>query len=203
MALGGLEDAGEGWQLGTARLGAAWGRSARVSQLERGSCWEAKALQQRGQKPSLLQLFAAFGVKESQKPCDLSSGKSLDVGRLRWFLSQKLCLNRAALLPAWCPLVPGTLLPALPTAPGIEERFLTRLMPTSAWSGAFSQPYAGKMLNAVLGQEGQWGTVDRMPWVTLKSHLGANTDVLGLSDVSSCHFCENNGPISVLGRSRV
>lgn len=70
-------------------------------------CWETKALQQRGQKSSLLQLFASPGAKELQKPCDLSSQKSSDVGRLRPFLSQKLCLNCAPLLPAWCQAIAG------------------------------------------------------------------------------------------------
>ena len=90
-----------------ARLGAAWGRSACISQPETGSCWETKALQQRGQKSSLLQLFASPRAKELQKPCDLSLQKSSDVGRLRPFLSQKLHLNRAPLLSAWCRAVPG------------------------------------------------------------------------------------------------
>lgn len=41
------------------RLGAVRGRSAPVSQPATDSCWETKALQQRGQKSSLLQLFAS------------------------------------------------------------------------------------------------------------------------------------------------
>lgn len=40
------------------RLGAVQGRSSSISQLDTGSCWEMKALQQRGQESSLLQLFA-------------------------------------------------------------------------------------------------------------------------------------------------
>lgn len=55
-----------------ARLGAVQERSASISQLETGNCWETKALQQRGQKSSLLQLFASPREKELQKPCDLS-----------------------------------------------------------------------------------------------------------------------------------
>lgn len=90
-----------------ARLGAAQGRSSCVSQPETGSCWETKALQQHRQKSSLLQLFASPRAKKLQKPCDLSSRKSSDVGRLRPFLSQKLCLNRAPLLLAWCRAISG------------------------------------------------------------------------------------------------
>ena len=96
------------------RLGAVQGRSACVSQLETGSRWEMKALQQHSQKSSLLQLFASPRAKQLQKPCDLSLQKSSGMSRLRPFLSQKLCLNCALLLVpshSWERTV--TLLPAL------------------------------------------------------------------------------------------
>lgn len=52
---GGCQGGGRSVQVG---LGAVQGRSSSISQPKTGSCWEMKALQQRGQESSLLQLFA-------------------------------------------------------------------------------------------------------------------------------------------------
>lgn len=74
-----------------------------------------------------------------------------------------------------------TLLPALPACSRHRGEVSARAdAPRGLGQGASSQPHAGKILNAILGQEELRGTVESASLVTPKSHAGVRREILGL-----------------------